>query len=195
MALDRVDSTLGHFSSYLREWSARSYNKMHLMIPDIIESKQHHHVTTRDVFEIAPSVNAQLAYYDPPYGSNNEKMPPSRVRYSAYYHIWTTIWFNDEPTLFGKVNRREDTRDGVSPSIFEDFRRDKDDRFVAVEALRKLIEITPTKFIILSYSSGGRATASELHTALEESGSVLEIIEVDYKKKRDGRDEMDKRMA
>ena len=46
--------------------------------------------------------DVDLAYYDPPYGSNNDKMPPSRVRYASYYHVWTTIIQNDRPELFGK---------------------------------------------------------------------------------------------
>jgi adenine-specific DNA methylase len=47
-----------------------------------------------------------LAYFDPPYGSNNEKRPPSRVRYAAYYHLWTSICRFDRPILFGKAQRR-----------------------------------------------------------------------------------------
>ena len=30
---------------------------------------------------------------------------------------------HDKPKLFGKVNRREDTRDTVSASVFEEFRK------------------------------------------------------------------------
>jgi adenine-specific DNA-methyltransferase len=32
-ALDEVDSTLGHFASYLNDWSPRSYNELHLKFP------------------------------------------------------------------------------------------------------------------------------------------------------------------
>jgi adenine-specific DNA-methyltransferase len=182
MALDQVDSTMGHFASYLREWSPRSYNKMRLEVPDIVQCKDVHHVTTGDVFEVAQNVEADLAYFDPPYGSNNEKMPPSRVRYSAYYHIWTTICLNDRPELFGKVNRRADSRDKVAASVFEEFRRDRNGRFIAVEAIHKLIKSTPTKYIILSYSSGGRATAEELHDAMGDAGTLMEVVELDYRR-------------
>jgi adenine-specific DNA-methyltransferase len=34
-ALDRVDSTLGHFASYLNKWSLRSYDDMELKVPDL----------------------------------------------------------------------------------------------------------------------------------------------------------------
>lgn len=182
LALDQVDSTLGHFSSYLREWSPRSYKEMYLQVPDTLDTEMLHEVTRGDIFDVVTQIESDLAYYDPPYGSNNEKMPPSRVRYSAYYHIWTTICLNDEPEVFGKVHRRADTRDSVAASVFEEFRQDENGKFLAVEAIRRLIKQTKTKYIILSYSSGGRATATELNEAMNDVGDILEVIEVDYRK-------------
>jgi len=182
LALDKVDSTLGHFASYLREWSPRSYNAMQLKMPEIVQSKRVHQALQGDIFDVVPAVEADLAYYDPPYGSNNEKMPPSRVRYSAYYHIWTTICLNDTPSIFGKVNRRTDTRDEVAGSVFEEFRRSASGSFIAVDAIRRLLKLTATKNIILSYSSGGRATAKELNETLNDAGVIREVIEVDYRR-------------
>ena len=97
LALDEVDSTLGHFVSYLREWSPRSYKPLILRVPRISAQKLGHEVHQRDVFEVACACEADLAYFDPPYGSNNEKMPPSRVRYASYYHVWTSICRFDKP--------------------------------------------------------------------------------------------------
>ena len=182
MALDQVDSTLGHFSSYLRDWSPRSYKKMRLRLPMMFRSDGKHQVLREDVFDASENVTADLAYFDPPYGSNNEKMPPSRVRYSAYYHVWTTVCLNDKPRLFGKVHRREDTRDAVAASVFEEFRQNEEGRFIAVEAIHRLINRTKARHVILSYSSGGRATAKELNEALNEAGVIKEIIELDYRK-------------
>jgi adenine-specific DNA-methyltransferase len=184
MALDQVDSTLGHFASYLREWSPRSYKKLQLRVPATVGNGRcgSHRVHRADIFELTDSVEADIAYFDPPYGSNNEKMPPSRVRYASYYHVWTTICLNDQPSLFGRVNRRTDTSDTVANSPFEDFRKGKDGKFVAVEAIRRLIASTRSKYIILSYSSGGRATSAQLNEAIEVSGRLLEIVEVDYKR-------------
>ena len=182
MALDQVDSTMGHYSSYLREWSPRSFNKLALKVPKIVSSNGGHEVHNSDVFSQLATLKADLAYYDPPYGSNNEKMPPSRVRYSSYYHVWTTVCLNDQPELFGKVNRRTDTRDSVSASIFEDFRKNTDGKYVAVEAIHKLLKQTPTKYILLSYSSGGRATAAELQEAMSDVGRVINVMEIDYRR-------------
>jgi adenine-specific DNA-methyltransferase len=120
LALDSVDSTIGHYAAYLNKWSPRSYNEMLLNIPNFVVSEKEHRVLQDDIFNVLDSTEVDLAYFDPPYGSNNEKMPPSRVRYAAYYHIWTTICLNDKPQLFGKARRRVDTSDKVAASIFAD---------------------------------------------------------------------------
>jgi adenine-specific DNA-methyltransferase len=182
LALDEVDSTLGHFVSYLQDWSPRSYKKLLLKVPNVFVTEKAHEVFRRDIFDLVKDVSADLAYFDPPYGSNNEKMPPSRVRYASYYHLWTTICLNDRPRLFGKAKRRRDTSDAVAASVFEEFRRNDNGKFMAVEAIERLIESANARWILLSYSSGGRATAQELNEVISERGTVLDFIEVDYKK-------------
>ena len=181
LALDSVDSTLGHYASYLSAWSPRSYNDLVLKVPMLFRSRGQNEVFRGDVFDIARSNKFDLAYYDPPYGSNNDRMPPSRIRYASYYHIWTTVVRNDRPMLFGRVNRRNDSRDQVSASVFEEFRRDDDGRFIAMNAIRRLIEQTDARYILLSYSSGGRATKEELGDIIHSSGRLLEAIEIDYR--------------
>ena len=182
LAMDEVDSTIGHYASYLSEWSSRSYRTMKLRIPRIIRKEREHEIHHGDIFNLVPSINADLAYYDPPYGSNNDKMPPSRVRYAAYYHLWTSICLFDNPPLFGKANRRADTSDVLSASVFEDFRHNETGRFVVVDAIERLLRQTKTRHIILSYSSGGRATAKELNEVINSSGKLIEVVEIDYKR-------------
>lgn len=182
LAMDEVDSTIGHFAAYLNDWSPRSYNKIHLTVPNLIPKMEAHAVHQGDIFDLIPEVEVDLAYFDPPYGSNNEKMPPSRVRYAAYYHLWTSICLNDKPELFGKVNRRMDSSDTVANSVFEDFRRNATGCFIVVDAIERLLQATRAKHIILSYSSGGRATAEELNDVITSVGRLVEVLEVDYRK-------------
>ncbi|MBI4567705.1 MAG: DNA adenine methylase [Planctomycetes bacterium] len=182
LALDEVESTLGHFASYLNDWSPRSYNELHLRVPRLLPRLEAHEVHRGGIFDLLPRVEVDLAYFDPPYGSNNEKMPPSRVRYAAYYHVWTTVCLNDKPPVFGKAKRRVDTSDTVACSPFEEFRRGKSGRFVAVEAMERLFNETRAKHLILSYSSGGRATAEELNGIVSSAGRVVDVLEVDYRK-------------
>ncbi|MEK7099418.1 MAG: DNA adenine methylase [Patescibacteria group bacterium] len=181
-ALDSVDSTLGHYVSYLSEWSPRSYKDMVMKLPARFECRGKNKVLRGDIFETMSENEFDFVYLDPPYGSNNEKMPPSRVRYAAYYHIWTTIINHDRPVVFGKANRRDDSRDQMAGSVFEEFRKDKTGSFIALQSLRKLIQETNSRYILLSYSSGGRATKQELNNIIDESGELLKAIEIDYKK-------------
>ena len=182
LALDRVDSSLGHFASYLKQWSARSYGDLLLRTPNVFTSSGEHRVLREDVFEVVNDAEVDLAYFDPPYGSNNEKMPPSRVRYAAYYHLWKSVCLFDRPELFGKAARRKDTSDNLAATDFEDFRRAPGGRFIAVEAIDRLIGETRARWIILSYSSGGRATAVELDEILRSHGRLREVVKVNYKR-------------
>ena len=78
-----------------------------------------HRALRNDIFDTIKDSDCHVIYFDLPYGSNNQKMPPSCVRYAAYYHIWTTIVQHDKPAVFVKVNRREDSRDLIAGSVFE----------------------------------------------------------------------------
>ncbi|HCC37067.1 MAG TPA: DNA methyltransferase [Treponema sp.] len=184
LALDKVDSTLGHFAAYLNKWSPRSRNDIKLEVPALWINEKQHCVMNRDIFDALNQLpeNIDIAYYDPPYGSNNEKMPPSRIRYASYYHIWTTICLNDKPPLFGKAKRRLDTSDTTAASVFEEFRKNDSGKFLVTEAIEKLIRQTKSRYIILSYSSGGRAAADELYEVLNSSGKIIRVEKIDYKK-------------
>jgi adenine-specific DNA-methyltransferase len=153
-----------------------------LKVPNVSAASQTHQVFKSDIFDLLPKVRADLAYFDPPYGSNNDKMPPSRVRYASYYHLWTTICLNDKPELFGRANRRADTSDTVAASVFEEFRKNENGKLLVIDAIERLIQNTNAKWIILSYSSGGRATAEELNETIAANGSCLDILEIDYRK-------------
>jgi adenine-specific DNA-methyltransferase len=182
LAMDQVDNTLGHFTSYLKNWSARSYKTMQLQVPNLIENKQNNTVIKGDIFDALKQVEVDFAYFDPPYGSNNEKMPPSRVRYASYYHLWSSICKNDKPSLFGKALRRIDSNDTIAATVFEEFRKDEDGQFIAVKAIDQLIEKVNAKYVALSYSSGGKATAEKLNNILNQHGKIIKTLEIDYKK-------------
>lgn len=183
LALDKVDSTLGHYVSYLREWSPRSYNQLKLRVPKFHLDDKAHRVYREDIFKLQDELRNQpvdLAYYDPPYGSSNEKMPPSRVRYASYYHLWTTVCLNDKPKVWGAANRRADTRDEDSASVFEDYRKDRNGRYVVINAIERLLKTTPARYAILSYSSKGRVTTSELQEVLYNMGIPYQVLQIDH---------------
>ncbi len=182
LALDKVDNTLGHYASYLREWSPRSFNKMKLELPLIEKRGCPHRIMSEDIFKALPKVKADLSYFDPPYGSNNEKMPPSRVRYASYYHIWKTVILNDEPELVGRAGRRADCNDLKAGSIFEEFRKDEEGRFIALKAIERLIEESSSPYILLSYSNGGRAGKEDICEVIKSHCSNAHVFSIDYRR-------------
>lgn len=180
LALDKVDSTLGHFTSYLARWSARSKGDLTLKMPVRPPFRPGHEVLRQDVFDTVQNRRWDLAYFDPPYGSSNDKMPSSRVRYNAYYHFWATVVKNDRPPLFGAAARREDSRD--KQNAFESFRRGPNGRFEALNAVERLLAQTNAHYILFSYSSGGRIPRKELQQTLCAHGNLLAAREIDYQK-------------
>lgn len=184
LALDKVDSTIGHQVSYLRRWAKRSYKTMKLEVPNIRPNNKDHRVFNADIFDLLREIKedkVDLTYYDPPYGSSNKKMPPSRVRYASYYHLWTTVCLNDKPAVWGSANRRVDTKDKKSASIFEDYRHDENGKCVVINAIEQLIRNTRSKYIILSYSNKGRATRDEIISLLQKLRMPHKIIEINHK--------------
>ena len=181
LALDKVDSTLGHFASYLKDWSIRSNKELWLEVPDLVINNGLNRVCRQDIFQLAQSDSWDLVYYDPPYGSNNAKMPPSRVRYQAYYHFWSSVVLNDQPDIFGNVGRRVDTRDSVSSGVFEEFRTDDNNQFLAITAVENLIKSTNSRYILLSYNSGNPKTQKQLLQFLS-TQNVIKTIAIDYQK-------------
>ena len=177
LALDSVDSTLGHYASYLADWSARSAKELVLKLPKRFALTTENTVLRGDVFDAIRGRTFDLAYFDPPYGSDNAKMPTSRVRYNAYYHLWTTVVLNDKPALFGKANRRADSKDSANPSVFENCRPD-----VVLNAIERLIAETDARYVLLSYGANGRAAKADLADVLAARGKRLKIVEISHAK-------------
>jgi adenine-specific DNA-methyltransferase len=181
LAMDRVDSSLGHHASYLRDWAPRSYTAMRMTVPGFVPDNLPHEVTQADVFSLVHRTDVDLTYFDPPYGSSNTLMPPSRVRYASYYHLWKTVCVNDRPPLVGAARRRSDASDTVEPNVFEEFRRSDDGRYIAMRALEQLLAQTRARFVLLSYSNGGRATCEDLLSTIERLGFDRVVIGFQHK--------------
>lgn len=175
LGLKSCDNTLGHFSSYLKNPSERSYNKLWCPYPMEIPHNSNCKVTNTDALDIVSSNYYDLVYLDPPYGSANEKIPSSRVRYESYYHFYKTICLNDKPELFGKVGRRKDSKD--NDNRFESYKKNENGNFICLDSIREIINKANTKYVVLSYSNGGRANLEDLIKGYE-----TKIVEIPYQR-------------
>lgn len=181
-ALDSVSNSLGHFSSYLAKWYPRSFKDLRMVVPCLTSYDKPHRVLRGDILSLPEDVEVDLAYLDPPYGSTNKKAPSSRVRYASYYHIWKTIVLNDKPPVFGKASRREDSRDSVSPSAFENYRDDPNGVPVFLKVIEDTVKFVNSRYVLLSYSSGGRVTRQDMVDMLSNCGSSVNVMEIDHSK-------------
>ena len=182
LAMDKVDSSIGHQVSYLKRWSKRSYKKMKMEVPNYLIDNKKHKVFCDDIFNLLGKLKADLVYYDPPYGSSNTRMPPSRVRYASYYHIWKTVVLNDRPEVAGAANRRMDSSDKLAKSVFEEYRKDSAGNYLVFKDFEKLIKNTRSKYILLSYNNNGRLSLKDFLKIVKKFKFRYKIKQIEYRK-------------
>ena len=164
LAMDKVDNTMGHQVAYLKKWSARSYDSIQLRLPALIPNGKPCSHSQRSIFNCTEQYD--LVYLDPPYGTNNQRTKTTRVRYRSYYHLWTTICENDQPSLHGASLRRKDASSDRLPdgiSIFENT-----DHAKVLKATKDLIAQLNSRYILFSYANKGKLAEEDLRTIFNE---------------------------
>ncbi len=151
LAADRVDSTTGLQMAYLKQWSPRSHNALKLELPELIEGQGV--ATCEDALTLAPQINADLVYLDPPYNQHS---------YLGNYHVWETLIRNDVPESYGIANKRIDCRERKSP--FNSKRE-------ATEALAHVIRSLKSRYLILSFNNEGYVSHETLEGILAKWGT------------------------
>lgn len=155
-AADRVDSTCGLQMAYVKRWSARSQRELELREPAAIDGPAGT-VTRIDALDLAPQLEAELVYLDPPYNQHS---------YFSNYHVWETLVRWDEPDAYGVARKRVDCRTVKSP--FNSSRK-------AWEAIERVVTGVRSPWVILSFSDEGFHDPDELQALLAERGHVRRI--------------------
>lgn len=170
LALDKIANNLGHQVSFLREWAPRCKLDLELQVPILISGTGKYEVLQQDIRAINKKYD--LAYLDIPYGTNNTKHLTTRVRYSSYYNIWTSICKWDKPKLFGAAKRREDCSDKVVGAL-SDFENTNYE--VVFRAIEDTIQNLNTSYIIFSYNNKGKISIGDLENLFSKYGEVSSI--------------------
>lgn len=158
LAMDKVDNTMGHQVAYLKQWSKRSFETMTLTTPQLIPTGKQCFVSQKSAFDV--DSYHDLVYVDPPYGTNNQKTKTTRVRYRSYYHLWTTVCENDQPSLHGAALRRYDASSDSLPngiSVFE-----STDLQTVYDATKSLIEKLNCRYVLFSYANKAKLSENDL---------------------------------
>jgi len=135
-AADRVDSTTGLQMAYLKSWSARSFRDLELRLPSPVPGPAGS-VLRRDANELAPALDVDLVYVDPPYNHHS---------YFSNYHVWETLVRWDAPESYGVAGKRVDCRERKSAY---------NSRRTAPAALAGLLEALRAPWLVVSFNDEG----------------------------------------
>jgi adenine-specific DNA-methyltransferase len=154
-AADRVDSTTGVQMAYVKRWADRSYRRLELRPPELVDGTGTALLAPAEtVVDALPEVD--LAYLDPPYNQH---------RYTANYHLWETLVAWDAPAHYGVACKRVDLRDQPDRSPFN--RRHEMPR-----ALAHVLERVRARAVVLSYNDESWVTLDELMALCARRGHV-----------------------
>ena len=162
LAADRVDSTTGLQMAYLKSWSPRSFNDLELRLPDAVSGPPGT-VTRVDANELAPCLDVDLVYVDPPYNQHS---------FFSNYHVWETLMRWDAPETYGVACKRVDCRENRSAY---------NSRRQAPAAFAELLAAIPARWLLVSVSDEGFHDVGELGALLAGIGYVGRI-DVDSKR-------------
>ncbi len=135
-AADRVDSTTGVQMAYVKEWAPRSFRRLELRVPSLLDGGGM--AIRGDAVALTPDLgHFDVAYLDPPYNQH---------RYFTNYHVWETLVAWDAPQHYGVACKRIDARDDTTKSTFNS-------KTTMPGALAEVIVDLDCELLILSYNN------------------------------------------
>jgi adenine-specific DNA-methyltransferase len=165
-AADRVDSTAGLQMAYMKSWAPRAFNDLELRLPALLPrpSAGPCRALCGDAEEIAPIIEADVAYLDPPYNQHS---------YLNNYHIWESLIRWDKPKVYGIACKRLDCRSRKSAF---------NSRRSILPALERTITGLRCRTLVLSFNNEGYIDRTTIEKMLRERGhlSVVEFNHVRY---------------
>ncbi|HEY1224732.1 MAG TPA: DNA adenine methylase [Brevundimonas sp.] len=156
-AADRVDSTAGVQMAYMKQWAGRALKPLELRMPDILPGPGR--ATHADAVQIAPEIEADLVYLDPPYNQHS---------YLGNYHVWESLVLWDKPETYGVANKRIDVR--TRKSAFNS-------RPGIGPALQSVVEQVKAPNLIVSFNDEGYLSRDQLVEMLSARGHV-QVVEI-----------------
>lgn len=160
-AADRVDSTAGLQMAYMKSWASRALKPLELRMPDVLPGVAAGpcKATRADAVDLAPEVEADLVYLDPPYNQHS---------YLGNYHCWESLVLWDKPETYGIANKRIDVR--TRKSAFNS-------RPGIAPALQAVIEGVKAPNLIVSFNDEGYLGRDQLVEMLSGRGEV-QVVEI-----------------
>jgi adenine-specific DNA methylase len=166
LGADRIANTIGQYDAFLKHIDAKPMHRGRHLVDERVRSRFFLQPLARleglalevvhgDMLKLAPGMNADTAYFDPPYNGR---------QYCDNYHVLENLASWKKPVLYGKT-RKFDRTGMKSPFSLQG----------AGAALERLVSTTPAREIFLSYSSEGLLTREQICHILARHGRVEEI--------------------
>jgi len=142
----KVQSSTGHQNGYLKTFAPNSLREMRLTACET-NGIYNHELNQSLQGDVLSHIRSEhdIFYFDPPYGTINHNVPVA-TRYTAFYHFWNTLIKNDNPIIFGKANRRIDSK-----GVTDEFEINKKDVYLPL--LKRLCEESNGRKVFISSSN------------------------------------------
>lgn len=149
--IDRIANTVGHFDAYIKKTIKHQPLRLRM-----IEAEDYPNIEIyqQDSNLLAESIQADIAYIDPPYNSR---------QYCRFYHVYETLVKWDKPKLYGVALKPE-------PENMSRYCTTK-----AVDAFEDLIRNLNVKYLAVSYNNtyNSKSNSSENKIKLEQIQHIL----------------------
>ncbi len=172
------------FGGHSRDALSRIMSPMKLEYPVLIDGPADCEVQQLDAADFLEPRSGDLCYLDPPYNIH---------QYGSNYHLLNTIARWDFPPINNEIG--PDGRLESKAGIRADWKQTRSDfcsKAAAPAALRRVLNATDTRWVVLSYNSEGIIPMEQLMDILSEFGHI-EIHSLDYVTYRGGRQSINRR--
>ncbi len=152
-----VSNITGTYGAYLKQWDKRAFKNLEMARLDVIDNNRRNKSYNRDANELISELEGDILYLDPPYNAR---------QYAPNYHLLETISKYDYPEIHGVTGMRD----------YEDLKSPFCMKSEVANAFEDLISKAKFGNIVMSYSTDGLMTATEIEQILKRYG-----IEKTYK--------------
>lgn len=153
-SLDRCANTVGHYDAYIKGKEIKGEFIFDLIQPIKLDNKKKIDIFREDANILVKSINADIAFIDPPYNSR---------QYSRFYHVLENITKWEKPSLSGVALKPE-------PENMSDYCRNS-----APKVFKDLIDNLNVKYIVVTYNNNynSKSNSSRNKITLEEIEEIL----------------------
>lgn len=160
-----VSNTSGTYGAFHKEWERRSYKKYEVYRLDVTSNGKNNKSYNCDGAELLKHIEGDILYIDPPYNGR---------QYLPNYHVLETAAKYDFPEVRGVTGQRP----------YENKKSDFCIKTKVVAAFDELIKNAQFQHIILSYSTDGLMSVSDIEEVMKSYGKdkTFQIYEIPYRR-------------